>query len=71
MSASTLISLRVTQCRTVGASAGTITSVQAVNRATASGRSHRSSPNHAGWVKWCRVTSGVSPRSAQAAAMAA
>ncbi len=28
----------------------------------ASGRSQKSSPSQAGWVKWCRVTSGLQPR---------
>ena len=56
-----LISLRVTQRRTEGARAGTTILAQPAKRAGASGRSQKSSPSHAGLVKWCRVTSGRHP----------
>ena len=69
--ASTLISLMVTQWRTRGASSPTASSAQSRKRAAASGRSQKSSPSQAGWVKWCRVTSGSRPRSRQPCTMAA
>ena len=69
--ASTLISLMVTHSRTDRPRAPTTTSAHSRKRRGASGRSQKSSPSQAGWVKWWRVTRGSRPRATQPSTISA
>ena len=55
-------SLMVTHLRQWGASAGSTRATWRAKRSGDPGRNQNSSPKKAGWVKWCNVIMGSSPR---------